>query len=48
MGSRFGRGVSSTATIFLCVLHGLAIWTALGGRSGLTNGWPIFRDDHPL
>ncbi len=48
MGSRFGRGASSTVTLFLCVLHGLAIWTALGGRSGLTSGWPIYRDDHPL
>lgn len=48
MGSRFGRGASSTVTLSLCVLHGLAIWTALGGRSGLSNGWPIYRDDHPL
>ena len=48
MGSRFGRGASWTATLFLCFLHGLAIWMALGGRSGLTSGWPIFRDDHPL
>ena len=48
MGSRFGRGASSTVTLSLCVLHGLAIWTALGGRSGLSSGWPIYRDDHPL
>lgn len=48
MGSRFGRGASSTVTLFLCILHGMAMWTALGGRSGLTSGWPIFRDDHPL
>jgi hypothetical protein len=32
----------------LCGLHGLAIWTALGGREGLTNGWPLWRHDHPL
>ena len=32
----------------LAVLHGLAIWWGLGGREGLTNGWPLWRDDHPL
>src|SRR6266852_5945110 len=34
--------------IVLCGLHGWAIWTSMGGREGLTNGWPIARDDHPL
>jgi hypothetical protein len=28
--------------------HGLAIWQGMGGLSGLTNGWPLWRDDHPL
>ncbi len=28
--------------------HALAIWLAVGGWAGLTNGWPIWRDDHPL
>lgn len=32
----------------LAALHGLAIWWALGGLEGLTNGWPLWRDDHPL
>ena len=32
----------------LAILHGLAIWWGLGGREGLTNGWPLWRDDHPL
>ena len=32
----------------LCLAHGLAIWWGLGGREGLTNGWPLWRDDHPL
>ncbi len=32
----------------LWLLHGWAIWWALGGRTGLTNGWPLWRDDHPL
>src|SRR4051794_287965 len=32
----------------LGLAHGLAIWCGLGGRDGLTNGWPLWRDDHPL
>lgn len=32
----------------LACLHGWAIWRGLGGRDGLTNGSPIWRDDHPL
>ena len=28
--------------------HGLAIWRGMGGRDGLTSGWPLWRDDHPL
>ena len=32
----------------LGVAHGLAIWWGLGGREGLTNGWPLWRDDHSL
>jgi hypothetical protein len=32
----------------LCSLHGLAIWWGLGGLAGITNGWPLWRDDHPL
>ena len=29
-------------------LHGLAIWQGLGGRAGLSNGWPLWRHDHSL
>ena len=32
----------------MCSLHGLAIWWGLGGLAGLNNGWPSWRDDHPL
>jgi hypothetical protein len=32
----------------LAAAHGLAIWWGLGGLDGLTNGWPLWRDDHPL
>ncbi len=35
-------------TTILAFAHGYAIWVALGGASGLTNGWPLWRDDHPL
>jgi hypothetical protein len=50
-GSRWGFIQSMLLwdlAVLLCVLHGWAIWTSLGGREGLTNGWPIARDDHPL
>ena len=30
------------------IAHGLAIWRGMGGLEGLTNGWPLWRDDHPL
>jgi hypothetical protein len=32
----------------LAAAHGLAIWWSLGGLEGLSNGWPLWRDDHPL
>jgi len=32
----------------LGIAHGLAIWRGMGGLEGLTNGWPLWRDDHPL
>ncbi len=35
-------------TILFAVLHGAAFWLAIGGREGLTNGFPIWRHDHPL
>ena len=34
--------------VSLGLAHGLAIWWGLGGHDGLTNGWPLWRDDHPL
>jgi len=36
------------AVLVLCILHTLAIWRGIGGVEGLTSGWPIWRDDHPL
>jgi len=35
-------------TAILWLLHGWAIWFAMGGLAELTNGWPLWRDDHPL
>ena len=43
-----GKAVGPTLIVTLCLLHSLAIWTGLGGMTGLTNGWPLWRDDHPL
>ena len=43
-----GNGSPIALIVVLCSLHGLAIWWGLGGRAGLTNGWPLWRDDHPL
>jgi hypothetical protein len=40
--------VPTIICLSLCALHGLAIWWGLGGQAGLTNGWPLWRDDHPL
>ena len=42
------QAVGPTSIVLLCLLHSLAIWTSLGGRAGLTNGWPLWRHDHPL
>ncbi len=30
------------------ISHSLAIWVGMGGHAGLTNGWPLWRHDHPL
>ena len=46
--SRSGRWIARALIVGLCSLHGLAIWVGMGGRDGLTNGWPLWRDDHPL
>lgn len=50
IGRLAGRVLLSplVVTTILCLAHGLAIWIGLGGYAGLTNGWPLWRDDHPL
>src|SRR5690242_11253148 len=45
---RPARAWTFAPTVALCLLHGWAIWTAMEGWQGLTNGWPLWRDDHPL
>ncbi len=32
----------------LAMAHSLAIWVGMGRDAGLVNGWPLWRDDHPL
>jgi len=43
-----GSWVAWRITVVLCLLHAWAIFAGMGGRKGLTNEWPIWRDDHPL
>ncbi len=44
-----GKGfLTWLAVVVLCAAQGLAIWIGLEGRYGLTNGWPLWRHDHPL
>lgn len=45
-GSRFSVGWC--LALLMALAHGWAIWLGMGGRPGLSNGWPIWRDDHPL
>jgi hypothetical protein len=45
-GARFAAGW--VLVVVLASAHGWAIWAGMGGRAGLNNGWPIWRDDHPL
>ena len=46
--SRLARVILWDLTIAVCLLHGWGIWIGMGGREGLDNGWPLWRDDHPL
>ncbi len=46
--SRLMTLVAPALTVLLCTAHGAAIWWGLGGLAGMTNGWPLWRDDHPL
>ncbi len=45
-GTRLSKGW--LLVVVLALAHGWAIWLGMGGRAGLNNGWPIWRDDHPL
>ncbi len=35
-------------TITFCLLHSWAIWLAMEGWAGLSNGWPLWKHDHPI
>ncbi len=46
--SRWSRWIAPLPIVILASAHGAAIWFGLGGLAGMTNGWPLWRDDHPL
>ncbi len=45
---RFQKILPVLVLAALSMAHGLAIWVGMGGYAGLVNGWPLWRDDHPL
>ena len=45
--SRLARWVAPALIVILCSAHGAAIWFAMGGLAGMTNGWPLWRDRSP-
>jgi hypothetical protein len=47
-GGGLGPRLAWVAIVALCGLHGWAMWVGMGGLDGLTNPWPIARDDHPI
>jgi len=46
--SRLIKRVAPALIVALCFAHGAAIWFAFGGFAEFTNGWPLWRFDHPL
>jgi hypothetical protein len=46
--ARISPHLAPMLLVVLASAHGLAIWSGLGGYAGLSNGWPLWRDDHPL
>jgi hypothetical protein len=46
--SRLASWLAPALIVILSSAHGAAIWFGLGGLAGLTNGWPLWRHDHPL
>src|SRR5262245_58740706 len=46
--SGFGPVWAWTVTVVLCLMHGAAIWIAMGGWDGLSSPWPLYRHDHPF
>ncbi len=35
-------------TVLLCVFHGAAIWTAMGGLAGVSSPWPLLMADNGM
>ena len=43
-----GFWVLAVLSVALCCIRGAFVWWGLEGWTGITNGWPIWRHDHPL
>ncbi len=46
--SRLAKWLAPAVVVLLSSAHGVGIWFGLGGFAGITSGWPLWRDDHPL
>ncbi len=46
--SRLAVALGLLLTFAVCSVHTWGIWLAIGGAQGLTNGSPLWRNDHPL
>ena len=46
--SRAAGVLLSLLTVAFAVLHFWTLWLSMEGWKGLTNGWPLWRDDHPV
>ena len=42
------RSLAPVMLAAMATAHVIAIWIGMGGYAGLSNGWPLWRDDHPL
>jgi hypothetical protein len=46
--SRLLKWLGPALIVILSAAHGAAIWFAMGGLAGMSNGWPLWKNDHSL